>query len=49
MAEIIDYAAVAISQEAGITLGSFEAGPGSCEAETCGLQLDTEVAIAAKD
>ena len=49
MAEIIDYAAVAISQEAGITLGSFEAGPGSCEAETCGLQLDTEVAIATKD
>ena len=49
MAEVIDYAAVAISQEAGVTLGSFQPGPGSCEAETCGLQLVTEVTIAAED
>ena len=49
VAEVIDYAAVAISQEAGVTLGSFESGPSSCEAETCGLQLVTEVAIATKD
>lgn len=49
MAEVIDYAAVAISQEAGVTLGSFQSGPSSCEPDTCGLQLDTEVAIAAED
>ena len=49
VAEVINYAAVAISQEAGVTLGSFEPGPSSCEAETCGLQLVTEVAIATKD
>ena len=49
MAEIIDYAAVAISQEAGVTLGSFQSGPSSCEAETCGLQLITEVTVAAED
>ena len=49
VAEVIDYAAVAISQEAGVTLGGFQSGPSSCEAETCGLQLVTEVAIATKD
>ena len=47
--EVIDYAAVAISQEAGVTLGSFQSGPSSCEAETCGLQLVTEVTVAAED
>ena len=49
MVEVIDYAAVAISQEAGVTLGSFQSGPSSCEAETCGLQLITEVTVAAED
>ena len=49
MTEVIDYAAVAISQEAGITLGGFQSGPGSCEAETCSLQMDAEVAIAIED
>ena len=49
VAEVIDYAAVAISQEAGVTLGSFQSGPSSCEAETCGLQLITEVTVAAED
>ena len=49
VAEVINYAAVAISQEAGVTLGSFQSRPGSCEAETCGLQLITEVTVAAED
>ena len=49
MAEVIDYAAVAISQEAGVTLGSFQSGPRSCEAEACGLQVVAEVAVATKD
>ena len=49
VAEIIDYAAVAIGPECWVTLGSFQSGPSSCEAETCGLQLITEVTVAAED